>query len=84
MWADGCYAGRLVTWARDVLCLAVTIVAWIAKEKLRDALNLRARITGSTPPERQVRDALARFYTWRADHDDIGELLFCWAHETSS
>ena len=24
--------------------------AWIAKEKLRDALNLRARITGSVPP----------------------------------
>ena len=23
--------------------------AWIAKEKLRDALNLRARVTGSTP-----------------------------------
>jgi transposase len=34
--------------------------AWIAKEKLRDALNLRARLTGSTPPERQVRDRLHR------------------------
>jgi transposase len=49
--------------------------AWIAKEKLRDVLNLRARLTGSTPPERQVRDALARFYTWCADHDDIAELV---------
>jgi transposase len=49
--------------------------AWIAKEKLRDALNLRARVTSSTPPERQVRDRLHRFYTWCADHDDIDELL---------
>ena len=29
--------------------------AWIGKEKLRDALNLRARITRSTPCERDVR-----------------------------
>lgn len=50
-------------------------VAWIAKEKLRDALNLRARLTGSTPRERQVRDRIARFYTWCADHADIPELL---------
>jgi hypothetical protein len=46
-----------------------------AKEKLRDALNLRARVTGSTPRERQVRDAVYRFYSWCADHDDIGELV---------
>jgi len=32
--------------------------AWIVKEKLRDALNLRARVTGSTPCERNVRDRL--------------------------
>ena len=38
--------------------------AWIAKEKLRDALNLRARITGSVPCERQVRDRLFTFYDW--------------------
>lgn len=49
--------------------------AWIAKEKLRDALNLRARIRRSTPPERQVRDRLHRFYAWCADHDDIAELV---------
>ena len=49
--------------------------AWIAKEKLRDALNLRARVTGSTPGERPVRDRLFSFYDWCAQHDDIPELL---------
>jgi transposase len=48
--------------------------AWIGKEKLRDVLNLRARITGSTPCERQVRDRLFAFYDWCAQHDDIPEL----------
>ena len=49
--------------------------AWIAKEKLRDALNLRARVTGSTPCERNVRDRLFSFYLWCAPHDDIPELV---------
>ena len=49
--------------------------AWIGKEKLRDALNLRARVTGSVPCERQVRDRLFSFYDWRAQHDDIPELV---------
>ena len=49
--------------------------AWIAKEKLRDVLNLRARITGSVPCERQVRDRLFTFYDWCAQHDDIPELV---------
>jgi Transposase len=49
--------------------------AWIGKEKLRDALNLRARVTGSTPCERQVRDRLLAFYDWCARHDDIPELI---------
>ena len=49
--------------------------AWIAKEKLRDALNLRARVTGSTPCERDVRGRLFTFYDWCAQHDDIPELL---------
>jgi transposase len=49
--------------------------AWIAKEKLRDVLNLRARVTGSTPCERQVRDRLFSFCDWCAQHDDIPELL---------
>ncbi len=49
--------------------------AWIAREKLRDALNLRARVTGSTPGERDVRGRLFSFYDWCARHDDIPELL---------
>jgi transposase len=49
--------------------------AWIGKEKLRDALNLRARVTRSTPCERDVRDRLFSFYGWCARNDDIPELL---------
>ncbi len=49
--------------------------AWIGKEKLRHALNLRARLTGSVPCERNVRDRLAAFYDWCAQNDDIPELL---------
>ncbi len=49
-------------------------IAWIAKEKLRDALNLRARITGSTPCERQVRDRLFAFYDWCAQNEQVTEL----------
>jgi transposase len=52
-----------------------TAIAWIAKEKLRDALNLRARITGSTPGERAVRGKLFAFYDWCAQHEDIPELV---------
>jgi transposase len=51
------------------------LAAWIGKEKLRDALNLRAAVTGSAPCERNVRDRLARFYDWCAQNDDIPELL---------
>jgi transposase len=51
------------------------LAAWIAKEKLRDALNLRARVTGSTPGERNVRDRLFAFYDWCAQNDDIPELV---------
>ncbi len=51
------------------------LAAWIGKEKLRDALNLRARVTGSTPSERDVRDRLFRFYHWCACNDDIPELI---------
>jgi transposase len=50
-------------------------LAWIAKEKLRDALNLRARVTGSTPCERQVRDRLFAFCDWCAQNEDIPELI---------
>jgi transposase len=49
--------------------------AWIAKEKLRHALNLRARITRSTPGERDVRGRLFAFYDWCAANDDIPEIL---------
>ena len=51
------------------------LAAWIGKEKLRDALNLRARVTGSTPCERNVRDRLFAFYDWCAQNDDISELV---------
>jgi len=51
------------------------LAAWIAKEKLRDVLNLRARVTGSTPCERDIHDRLFRFYDWCAQHDDIPELV---------
>ncbi len=50
------------------------LAAWIGKEKLRDALNLRARVTGSVPGERDVRDRLFRFYAWCAQNDDSPEL----------
>jgi transposase len=50
-------------------------IAWIAKEKLRAALNLRARFSRSQPCERQVRDRLFAFYDWCAAHQDIPELL---------
>ena len=49
--------------------------AWIGKEKLRHALNLRARVTGSVPCQRNVRDRLYAFYDWCAQNDDIPELL---------
>jgi len=49
--------------------------AWIGKEKLRHALNLRARVTGSVPCERHVRDRLFAFYDWCACNDDIPELV---------
>ena len=50
-------------------------IAWIAKEKLRDALNRRSRVTGSTPCERDVRDRLFAFYDWCARNEDIPELI---------
>ncbi len=51
------------------------LAAWIGKEELRDALNLRARITRSTPGERDVRGRLFAFYDWCAQNDDIPELV---------
>ncbi len=49
--------------------------AWIAKEKLRHTLNLRARPAGSAACERNVRDRLFAFYDWCAQNDDIPELV---------
>ncbi|MGH3301320.1 MAG: ISL3 family transposase [Streptosporangiaceae bacterium] len=51
------------------------LAAWIGKEKLRDVLNLRARVPRSTPCERGVRDRLFAFYDWCARNDDIPELV---------
>jgi len=50
------------------------LAAWIAEEKLRDVISLRARVTGSAPRQRAVRDRLFTFYDWCAQHDDIPEL----------
>jgi transposase len=50
------------------------LLAWIAKEKLRAALNLRATFRRSQPSERQVRDRLFTFYDWCAQHEAILEL----------
>jgi transposase len=49
--------------------------AWTGKQKLRDALNLRARVTGSTPCQRQARDRLLAFHDRCARHDDTPELV---------
>ncbi len=51
------------------------LLAWIAKEKLRDVLNLRARISGSRPCEQQVRGRLFTFYDWCAQNEDVPELV---------
>src|SRR5260370_14346404 len=48
--------------------------AWIAKEKLRDAPNLRARVTGSTPCERDVRGRLFTFYNCSSQNEGVPEL----------
>ena len=49
-------------------------LAWIGKEKLRHALNLRQRVTGSVPCERQIRDRLFAFYDWCAQDEQVTEL----------
>jgi transposase len=47
---------------------------WIAKEQLRRLLALRATKTGITPAPSAVRDRLASFYQWCADHAHVPEL----------
>ena len=49
--------------------------AWIGEEKLRYALNLRARVTGSAPCDRSVWDRIFAFCDWCAQNDDIPELV---------
>jgi transposase len=68
------FATIIETLDRDAAGQEIAI-AWIAKEKLRDVLNLRARVTGSVPCERQVRDRLFAFYDWCARNEAIPELL---------
>ena len=68
------FAKVMGTLGRDVAGQEI-LAAWIGQEKLRDVLNLRARVTGSVPCERDVRGRLASFYDWCAQDDDIAELL---------
>ena len=49
-------------------------LAWIGKEKLRHVLNLRQRVTGSMPCDRQVRDRLFAFHDWCAQNEQVTEL----------
>jgi hypothetical protein len=49
-------------------------VVWIAKEHLRALLAPRATRTHVTPAPSAVRDKLAAFYLWCADHHDIPEI----------
>jgi transposase len=47
---------------------------WIAKEQLRALLALRITKTHVSPAPSQVRDKLAAFYSWCADHQHVPEL----------
>ena len=47
---------------------------WIAKEQLRSLLALRITKAHVSPAPSQVRDRLASFYLWCADHQHIPEL----------
>src|SRR5262249_23631015 len=51
------------------------LLAWIAKEKLRDLIRLRESISGTAPTPEQIRHALYELYTWCATYDHIPELL---------
>lgn len=51
------------------------LLAWIAKEKLRDLIRLRPTIAGTTPDPEQIRHHLFEFFTWCADYAHIPELL---------
>jgi transposase len=51
------------------------LLAWIAKEKLRDLIRLRPNITGTIPTPDRIRHHLGAFFTWCADYAHIPELL---------
>ena len=51
------------------------LLAWIAKEKLRDLIRLRPTIAGTTPTPERIRHHLGEFFTWCADYAHIPELL---------
>jgi len=50
------------------------LLAWIAKEKLRDLIRLRPTITGTAPTPERIRHHLYEFFTWCADFDHLPEL----------
>jgi transposase len=50
------------------------LLAWIAKEKLRDLIRLRERICGTHPTPERIRHHLHEFFTWCATYDHIPEL----------
>ena len=52
-----------------------TAATWIAKEKRRDVLNLRACVSRYAPCERNVLDCLFAFYDWCAQDEDIPQLI---------
>jgi len=51
------------------------LLAWIAKEKLRDLIRLRPTVTGTIPPPEQIRHHLFELFTWCADHAHLPELV---------
>jgi transposase len=51
------------------------LLAWIAKEKLRDLIRLRPNISGQVPTAEQIRHALYEFLVWCATYDHIPELI---------
>ena len=51
------------------------LLAWIAKEKLRDLIRLRQPISGTTPTPEQIRHHLYEFFTWCATYQHIPELV---------
>jgi transposase len=51
------------------------LLAWIAKEKLRDLIRLRPTIATTIPTPERIRHHLFEFFTWCADYAHLPELL---------